>query len=92
MAFVCADCNRRLHGASKPNGAMNTTTVRKRRQSGGNRWFDLPHGGVLQIRRNNLTPDGHGLDLEVIVVDGRPRWLWMLESGEALGFVEAGEA
>lgn len=70
---------------------MNTTTVRKRRRPGRNRWFDLPHGGVMQIR-HNLTPDGKGLDLEVIVVDGKPRWLWMLESGEALGFVEAGEA
>ncbi len=70
---------------------MNTISVRKRRRTNRDRWFDLPHGGVLQLRRG-LTPEGHGLDLEVIMVGGKPRWLWMLESGEALGFVEAGQA
>ena len=35
---------------------MNTISVRKRRRSTRDRWFDLPHGGVLQylLQRDGL--------------------------------------
>lgn len=68
---------------------MQPGAAHKKRSRKAARWRDLPSGGVLKIDRS-LTPAGLGLELEVIIVNGKPRWLWTIENGQALGFVEAG--
>jgi hypothetical protein len=60
---------------------------KKRRSRKGARWRDLPSGGVLRI---DSEPAGVTLELEVIMVNGKPRWLWTIENGQALGFVQPG--
>ena len=55
------------------------------------RWHDLPSGGVLEVRQA-ANPRGLALELEVIISDGKTRWLWLLGTGQALAFVRAGQA